>query len=199
MSGSSSGHSEYVPSPKKMQYSTYEERFTRQEMERIILEKDQKKWCFKTIKQRHRKLNAAQDISRIRKLLQTPRFRATWKDIEQFVLLKFTEAENVNLPIHDYTIKDWVLQKCEQGKFDRLNASAGWILNFKKKHKIRSKKITKFVTKTAETNKEQLLKDVEEFRVKFKHMLAVNNYSQVFNADQTGYIHTVLLCIITSN
>ena len=60
---------------------------------------------------------------------------------------QFKEARDNNKIVHDNDIRKWSLKIARQVSYDTFRASVSWVQKFKKKFKIVSRKITKFVTR----------------------------------------------------
>jgi len=60
---------------------------------------------------------------------------------------QFKEARDNNKIVHDNDIRKWSLEIARQVSYDTFRASVSWVQKFKKKFKIVSRKITKFVTR----------------------------------------------------
>jgi len=74
--------------------------------------------------------------------------------MSEYVLKKFEDANERNNIIHDLDLR-WALEAKEE--INLLNFKAGtWILNFKRKYGIVSRKVTKFINRSSKTNQEQL-------------------------------------------
>ena len=76
---------------------------------------------------------------------------------------KFKDANDKNSIMHDLDLRRWALEAKEEINLPHFKAEATWILNFKRKHGIVSRKITKFVNRSSKTNQEQLQFACQEF------------------------------------
>jgi hypothetical protein len=65
--------------------------------------------------------------------------------INDFVLEKFNNAITKKLIVHDKDLKRWALLKKKQVQLLEFSASDLWVLCFKRKNRIISRKITKYV------------------------------------------------------
>jgi hypothetical protein len=83
--------------------------------------------------------------------------------ISEYVLNKFKDANDKNSIMHDLDLRRWALEAKEEINLPHFKAEATWILNFKRKHGIVSRKITKFVNRSSKTNQEQLQFACQEF------------------------------------
>jgi len=75
--------------------------------------------------------------------------------ISKYVLEKFRNSNDENKIIHDLDLRRWALEAEEEINFFHFKAGATRILNFKRKHGIVSRKITKFINRLSKINQEQ--------------------------------------------
>ncbi len=99
--------------------------------------------------------------------------------------------QEIRLPVHDIDLKRWGLQKAKQINFNQFKASNTWLLNFKKKFSICSRKITKFVTSSHRQDDANIKQNAENFVENSK--LKLQNYlpNQVLNSDQSGFKYDI--------
>lgn len=71
----------------------------------------------------------------------------------------------------------------EDFKFD---ASIPWLNNFKQKHRIRQRKITKFVSAKECVEMEDVVKAAEKFQIQTRAAISHFHLDYVINTDQTG-------------
>lgn len=55
-------------------------------------------------------------------------------------------SKRAHLTVHDIDLRRWALAIARDVKCANFKASGKWLLNFKRMHKIVSRKITKFVS-----------------------------------------------------
>lgn len=65
------------------------------------------------------------------------------ESLENRVYNSFERARDLLCPVHDMDLKRWAIQESRVIKIQSFVASDKWILNFKRKHNICSRKITK--------------------------------------------------------
>lgn len=99
---------------------------------------------WKTLRHRFRRVTHPIYLSRFRVYVEkcgTTRERI--ENVNNHVYQKFEEAREKGLPVHDIDLRRWAsIQAREEGLTDFV-ALAKWVLNFKMKNKICSRKITK--------------------------------------------------------
>jgi Tc5 transposase DNA-binding domain len=66
--------------------------------------------------------------------------------MEKFVLARFQSARENNLPVHDIDVQRWALSQARMENTNDFTASHHWLLNFKKRNGISSRKVTKFIS-----------------------------------------------------
>ncbi len=145
---------------------------------------------FKTIQFRFRRVKA-------------PIYRAHFKTYvekmgtnhEKFCLIlqgmycQFLNAQADGLPVHNRELKLWALQKAADLKMitESFKASHSWIQNFKKKNKITSQKITKFVTLHGVAKVADVQVAAFEFQMcMHDEIMSHFKMDEIFNFDQCG-------------
>lgn len=111
------------------------------------------------------------------------------KNICEFTLKQCKNALESGLIFHDLDIKRWALQgKRELGYDDfPFKASSTWTKNFKKAHRIVSRKVNKFITKKTLEGKEQLEITATEFVKKITDLIPSYGLENIYNSDESGF------------
>ena len=107
--------------------------------------------------------------------------------IVQYVLDKFQTAIDQGSLIHDIDIRRWALEAKEKANLPTFKTGHTWIMNFKKVHNIVSRKVTKFVSRSAQQDKQHLHLTSSEFVNQVKPYIDTHNPSNVYNADESGF------------
>ncbi|XP_071575586.1 uncharacterized protein [Temnothorax nylanderi] len=107
--------------------------------------------------------------------------------ISEYVLNKFKDANDKNSIMHDIDLRRWALEAKEEINLPHFKAGATWILNFKRKHGIVSRKITKFVNHSSKKNQEQLQIACQDFIGSVKSFIDVFDVQNIYNADESGF------------
>jgi hypothetical protein len=68
--------------------------------------------------------------------------RSLYRDIDDYTADQVRETRARGRPVHDYMIRHWASQRAEAIGFDDFACSNNWLDYFKKRNKIRSKKVT---------------------------------------------------------
>ncbi len=85
---------------------------------------------------------------RIRKYVRQQRTkRQKLEEIDRFVSHEFNQARNKCLPIHDSDLRRISIKKAREMNLQNFVASPFWLLNFKRRHHITSRKVAKLATK----------------------------------------------------
>ena len=107
--------------------------------------------------------------------------------IEIVTINRFQHARQECLPVHDLDIRRWALTQARNEGLDNFTASSHWLLNFKQRNGISSRKITKFVSKRENTDKVQINENAEKFTLDVKKLIPKYTLNSVLNADQSSF------------
>ncbi|EFN75565.1 hypothetical protein EAI_06340, partial [Harpegnathos saltator] len=91
------------------------------------------------------------------------------------------------LIIHDINLRKWALEAKEQVDFSSFKAGNWWIWNFKKAHRITSRKITAFKTRSSHLTDLTIRQNAEEFVNTVKPHINVIGAESTYNADESGF------------
>lgn len=185
---------DYTPSPKKkVAYDV----FTEKEMEEIHTMRYSNKGktliSFNTIRARFKKL---QSEDHLKWVIQKHKNRSLWQkvqQIEEFLLNKFTESTLNKCRIHDRDLRRWAMKEAKKVGHSSFKCSHTWIQRFKRRHRIRRRMITTFVTDKSIKAGKEVLKECNEFVNEVRKELQLYEPSKVFNTDQSGFnkeLHT---------
>ncbi|EFN73371.1 hypothetical protein EAG_00356, partial [Camponotus floridanus] len=89
--------------------------------------------------------------------------------------------------VHNVDIRWWALEAKEQFDIPTFKAGYTWIQNFKKAHNIVSRKVTKFVSRASQRNKQQLQLICSDFMTSVKPYINRYEINNVYNADESGF------------
>jgi len=116
-----------------------------------------------TLQHRFKKIKSLPQLYQENFLQKSGTHREKLLYISEYILEKFRNANDENRIIHDLDLWRWALEANEKINFLHFKAEATWILNFKRKHGIVSRKIKKFINHSSKTNQEQLQITRQEF------------------------------------
>lgn len=112
-------------------------------------------------------------------------------EIDKHVMKMFSEHRSEFKTVHDLDLRRWALQKAAEFPNIRKNfkGSGVWVNEFKKKHRISSRKITKIVSKRQLINEDQVMSDAEAFRQNIRRIQNQYSLENIWNTDQIGFAY----------
>jgi len=161
-----------------------------EQMKEIVKMKFEMNRRFSTIKNRFRKLNNEKEIYRMRKYIENggTNFHK-WFNVSTNLFEKFKTLREQLLPVHDEDLKRWALEfaRDEGLSFDEFQASDSWIFNFKRKYRISSRRIIKFVTTRQFVSQEDLEDNAISFTLECRDKFKNFDKRNIINFDQSGF------------
>jgi len=143
---------------------------------------------FSSVKRRYRLIKDKKHLRRIRKYVrQEGTRRQKLERLDQSVFNEFKEARIKCLPVHDRDLQRLAIRKARDMKLTNFVASSFWVLNFKRRHHITSRKVTKFVTKNYVDDREKVIKEEKIFLQKAEEIIPQFKTAHVLNADQSSF------------
>ena len=137
-------------------------------------------YTFKSVKSRNY-------IERFRKYVAAGGTRKQkLEEIDSFTFTSFEKARAQLLSVHEIDIKRWVLKKAREINDTTFAATDFWLHQFKRRHHVCGRKITKLVTKRQVDNGEDIRQSADQFVVQVEKILPKSNLDNVFNIDQSG-------------
>ena len=126
-------------------------------------------------------------IERFRKYLESGGTKPQKLDeIDQYTYENFEKARAEHLIVHDIHLKRWALQKAREIDDNTFKASNNWVLRFKRRHALCSRKITKLVTQREVIDADIINNSANNFVSKIKKIIPYYQQRNVLNTDQTG-------------
>lgn len=99
-----------------------------------------------------------QYLPRLEKMARADGSRSSLMDqINDHVARKIDEALEKGLPIHDYFIEQWELEKADEIGAHNFKASNTWILNTNKREKLSGRKVTELSSRAKQTQADAIL------------------------------------------
>jgi len=118
------------------------ERFSYDYIKKVLEFRREKNPCFKSIQHNFPRVKHRCYLTNFKKYYDQGGARYEKIDkVRQFMYEKFEKARNLHLPVHDVDLKIWAIEKSRELGIDDFIASPHFILNFKKKYHIVSRKI----------------------------------------------------------
>lgn len=112
------------------------------------------------------------------------------KNICEFTLKQCKNALQSGSIFHDIDIRRWGLQAKSELGYDGLLefiASAKWVKNFKKAHRIVSRKVNKFISRRTFEEADELKENADKFVNDVKNVIPSYGFHNVYNTDQSGF------------
>ncbi len=107
--------------------------------------------------------------------------------VENFVLDKFRYARDRSLAVHDIDLQRWALSHAKTENIDNFTASHHWLLNFKKRNGISSRKVTKFISRREVIDKSIIKKTANDFVTEVSKHVPKYKLDSILNTDQSGF------------
>lgn len=119
--------------------------------------------------------------------------------IDSWTYDRFDEARKNNHQVTTRNLQQWALSAASQFEEFDFKASNRWAEEFKRKHRIRQRKITKFVTERETASMDEILASAEDFRIQARNAIPNFEPDFVINTDQTGIENIILLFVINQS
>ncbi|CAF2902010.1 unnamed protein product [Rotaria sp. Silwood2] len=150
-----------------------------------ITGKRKRKW--RTVKHSFQRVPNPQCIARFRKYIEAGGTKQQKVDnVDIYVYDQFEHARHNFLSVHDIDLRRWGLKKARELNLNDFEASEGWLWNFKYRHGICSRKITKLVTKKVVESQEEIYQSAKNFVLETNKIIEGYSPNQVLNTDQIG-------------
>ncbi|CAF1080655.1 unnamed protein product [Adineta ricciae] len=147
----------------------------------------QRKRRWSTVKHNFYRVQHHNYIARFRRYLERHgRKKQKIDQVDDYVFDMFEKARGNALSVHDIDLRRWALKKAMDESLHNFTASHHWLLTFKHKHNIVSRKVTKVVTKRATQSKETIKTSADLFIADVRKRLPNYEKSEVINTDQSG-------------
>ncbi|CAF1441769.1 unnamed protein product [Didymodactylos carnosus] len=146
-----------------------------------------KSHSWKAFQHRFPKVKNRSYIERFRKYLDSSGTKKQKLDqINQYTYNKFKKARSGFHFVRDVHLKRWALQKAREINDRTFEASDSWILHFKRRHALCSRKVTKLITQREVVDADTINDSANDFVNKIKKLLPHYRGRNVLNTDQTG-------------
>ncbi|XP_046476181.1 uncharacterized protein [Neodiprion pinetum] len=111
-----------------------------------------------------------------------------WKTIDSDTYERFLEARSSMEQVTTRTLQQWAMNAAFQFLSDEFHfiASKSWVERFKKKHGIRQRKITKFISHKEVVSIGEVMESAEKFRLQTKALMSGFDRDYIINTDQSG-------------
>lgn len=152
--------------------------------------KKRKNLSIETVQKRFKLVNSARQLRRwAHQINKGGTYKEKLTKISEFVLQNLKNAIDSGFIVHDVDLRKWALEAKKELEFHdvRFKASDTWLYKFKKVHRIVSRKINKFVTKTTMERKETINEECEKFVADVRPYIREFGAENIYNADQSGF------------
>ncbi|CAF4196742.1 unnamed protein product, partial [Rotaria magnacalcarata] len=142
-------------------------------------------WC--SVKHMFRRIPNPQYITRFRKYVEAGGTKKQKiDDIDTYVYRQFENARHKFLAVHDIDLRRWGLQKARELNLNSFEASEKWLLSFKHRHRICSRKVTQLVTKRHIETRQEIDEAATNFVSETLKFIEQYNPNEILNTDQVG-------------
>ena len=105
--------------------------------------------------------------------------------VEHLVYNKFQQASANAPPMHDSDIEWWALERAKERSLENFTASKHWLIDFKNRHQIASRRITKFVTKHEMEDTAEIQKSAHDFVFQARKEMKKFKLNKILDTDQS--------------
>ena len=112
--------------------------------------------------------------------------RARYIDVDQYTMQRVREAREQGRPVHDYLIRQWATQRANEINLEQFACSNQWLSGFKKRNKVRSKKITDRRSSARIRIQEAIDDSRDAFVRRYADISELFPHNLIFNIDQSG-------------
>jgi len=147
---------------------------------------------FSTLCRRYRQIKHKEQLRRMKQYVNAQGTKAQkLQRVDDFVYTEFIRIRERCLPIHDSDLRRLAIKKAQDLKIVGFIASHHWIFNFKCRHYISSRKVTKLVTTNHLEDRDKILKSAENFVKTVRD--AIPNYAEdhILNSDQSSFRYDI--------
>jgi hypothetical protein len=109
--------------------------------------------------------------------------------INEFVHQKFNEAINKRLIVHEKDLKRWAILKKREVGLSSFVASHFWLISFKRKYRIVSRKITKYVSMAQIEDSASIMETARNFVESAISKFEEYSSNHILNTDQSGFTY----------
>ena len=147
-----------------------------------------KNHTFASIRRRCKQIKYKEQLRRIKQYV-TAQGTKTKKlqRVNNFVYAKFIRGRECCLPIYDSDLRRLAIKKARDLNVTGFTASHHWILDFKPRNHISSRKVAKLVTKNHLKDRDKILRSAENFIQTVT--TTIPNYAEdhILNSDQSNF------------
>lgn len=143
---------------------------------------------FSSLRNRYKNIKYKQQLHRIKQYVKVQGTKAQkLQRLDEFVFAQFTRARESYLPVHDSDLRRLAIQKARCLNLNDFTASHHWLLDFKQRHHISSRKVTKLITKNHCEDRNKILNSADTFLKKVNKTIPKYPVDHVLNSDQSSF------------
>lgn len=184
-----SSASTYAPSPEKKSKEYIGTDYKRKAVKYWLNEGGRKRLSLSTVRSKFRLVTSQRQLHKWRAQLQNMKANPVEckKKLYENLYARFVETRKNRQSVCDEDLKIWAMEFAHKEAVSNFAASKAWIYNFKRHYRIKSRKITKFVSRSYTKDELELQKSATDFVESTTKKLADYVPSQIFNTDQSGF------------
>lgn len=107
--------------------------------------------------------------------------------ITMHVTETFKQRRQEGRCVHDADIKMWAKAKAIELNFRSFHASDSWVLRWKRKNNIVSRKVKSFITVRTYQSRDDIRKSVEDWQQATRALMTTYADANIYNADESGF------------
>ena len=143
---------------------------------------------FSSLRSRYKSIKYKQQLYRIKQYVKVQGTKAQkLQRLDEFVFPQFTRARESYLPVHDSDLRRLAIQKARCLNLNDFTASHHWLLDFKQRHHISSRKVTKLIAKNYCEDRNKILNSADTFLKKVNKIIPKYPVDHVLNSDQSSF------------
>ena len=143
---------------------------------------------FQSLHHRYKNIKHKEQLRRIKQYVNAEGTKLQkFQQIDKFDYSEFARMRESCLPIHDFDVRRLAIKKARSLNLTGFMASHHWLSDFKHRHHISSRKITKLVTKTFIEDRDKIQKSAEIFVSKVKNRIANYAADHILSSDQSSF------------
>lgn len=173
---------EYQPEPQ----TTNVQRKISRETATRILELLRTGKSSRTIKSKYRWFQRRY-IPRLQRIAETGASGIIYQDIDERVYNRAREARMQHRVLRGWMLRLWAMEEARWLRAERFRASNSWLVSFKKRHGLVSRKITEFISRRRQTDDAELAIRRSELASNFARRRQSFPDQLILNFDQSGF------------
>ena len=143
---------------------------------------------FQSLHYRYKNIKHKEQLRRIKQYVNAEGTKLQkFQQIDKFAYSEFARMRESCLPIHDFDVRRLAIKRARSLNLTGFMASHHWLSDFKHRHHISSRKITKLVTKNFIEDRDKIQKSVEIFVSKVKNRIVNYAADHILNSDQSSF------------